>query len=992
MATCLITVSIPFTVTASQNTWDPDNGVYDISTEADLLAFRDCLNDASNNNDYYFEGATVNLLQDITMTQNYICPDSNGDAGAQFCGTFDGHNHTINNITMVASDGFCTGLFPFLGNATIKDLTLENVTIDSAYTWTAPFAPVSLGDDSIINCHLEGDCVIMAGSDFSKNWNYTAGMIADNYMGSLTIQNCTVGEDVVINGRGGSGKYRVAGGMLAYARKSTTTLVKNCVNRATISSDYIGSGIVGSFISSGSVDNMNYGAIIDCYNYGDVSSNPETTGTINEYAGILAESSNYSSVVINRCGNYGDITVSTNSACGSGGVAAEVNSAAIVNCFNTGNITAVSSSNLGGIVGHTRTNTYGSPIQGSVDEGDFYYPQQYNSITNCYNVGTVTTTGGDANDGPTGGIVGICQESETQAGNSEVVNVYNFGAVSANEARYGAVTADTDIKFENAFAADGTKAITYLHNSYGNASPYTCTAGYYSSPSKGGTVYPATVVSGEPVGSDVGDAVEVVSATPLETDLKETLDAFVDEVNPEFEQQSGQTFTLLPWTYSDGSDGLAIHPVFGCDVNVLTAEADKDTNGGYVTSSDYDVEYEKIAGGETITLTVHPNDNAALNELTVVDSDNNPITVTQGENANEYTFVMPESDVTVSATFTVEDTPYNGYYMTVEDTMELDFLVDMEYYGAAYLSYEYIDTIYVESAERGPKLVPVTDLEKHTSTDPSTDPYYGTSVLPLEAAPAQIGEKYKVTVLDENEDPIKDEGGNDVVFFLSIESYCKDYINYFNQLDDDDKTDESRAYAKLCETILNYGQLANEYFEYEAKHMEINSGEAYSITKVGTAEELKTSETTFAKYNDPFTSAELSDLNTNAFLSLDQQGKAQIIGVTYIAQLWPEFRFYLGNVTELEARRMNVSVTGGLNAQIIKVDDQLCVSVTGLYANDFGKTFTVTVGDTVITYNGYAYILSVTNHSSTHPKNEELKAMMRGVYRYAKAAEAAFDD
>ena len=84
---------------------------------------------------------------------------------------------------------------------------------------------------------------------------------------------------------------------------------------------------------------------------------------------------------------------------------------------------------------------------------------------------------------------------------------------------------------------------------------------------------------------------------------------------------------------------------------------------------------------------------------------------------------------------------------------------------------------------------------------------------------------------------------------------------------------------------------------------------------------------------------------------------------------------------------MEVSVTGGLHAEAVKTDkDLICISVTGLYANEFGKDFTVTVGDTQFTFNGYAYIRSVTNYDT----NEKLKAMVRGVYRYAKASEAAF--
>ena len=992
MSVILLFSAMPITANAAQNTWDPDHGVYDISTEADLLAFRDCLNLAkSTNSDYYFEEETVNLLQDISMTQTYVCPDSNGDAEAQFCGTFDGHNHTISNITMTPSDGFCTALLPFLGNATIKDLTLENVTIDSALTWTAPFAPVSLGEDKIINCHVTGNSTIMAGSSFSKDWNYTAGMIADNYMGSLTIENCTVGENVVINGRGSSGKYRVAGGMLAYARNSTTTLVKNCVNRATISSDYIGSGIVGSFIASGSVDNMNYGAIVDCYNYGDVYSNPETTGTINEYAGILAESSNYSSVVINRCGNYGDITVSTHSACGSGGIAAEVRSAAIVNCFNAGNITAVSSCNLGGVVGHTRTNTYGSPIHGSVDEGDFYYPQQYNSITNCYNVGTVTTTDGDSNYGPTGGIVGICQESDTQAGNSEVVNVYNFAEVSANAARYGAVTADTDIKFENAFAADGTKAITYLHDSYGHASPYTCTAGYYSSPSKGGTVYPATVVSGETVGSGVDDAAETISDTPLSTDLKETLDAFVDEVNPDFEQQSGQTFTLLPWTYSDGSDGLNIHPVFGYDIINEAPESEKDTNGGYLTTSKQGYEYCKYNADsdKTITVTAHNNSGKVLKSLTVTDQYGDAVAVTNAGNG-VYTFDMPECDVTVDAVWESGE-PRNTVYLTTKDSVDINFIIDADYYTSdenAYVMLNYNHNPRTYENDFKDENVALSRVEKTAD---------GRYKFTIESAPAQLTEPIKITLYDSNGTELYDVD-------YSMWQYCKDIINQnitiqqntSSSMYDAETAEEWEKASELCKSLMDYATAAQVYFEYNTSDM--------SSKEVKDEDEYYHDDATNEDYYHNVTSVTMNDVKTNGHAVASINGSFPVAHTSLMSLSNTEVRFYYEEELDPENYELSVSCSEwfGSARPTAKFDEAVSgkfISVGGIESVNLNEPFVLTIRDkttnevTTITYNAMAYCFTVLRDtaSSSDQKENELRTLVKSVYRYNQYAREYFE-
>ena len=77
---------------------------------------------------------------------------------------------------------------------------------------------------------------------------------------------------------------------------------------------------------------------------------------------------------------------------------------------------------------------------------------------------------------------------------------------------------------------------------------------------------------------------------------------------------------------------------------------------------------ENILSGKTVTLTVTPADSYVLNTLTVTDADSNPVVVTNNQ------FTMPESNVTVTATFspvltlTVNDgtatnnsVPFEGY-------------------------------------------------------------------------------------------------------------------------------------------------------------------------------------------------------------------------------------------------------------------------------------------------------------------------------------------
>lgn len=71
-----------------------------------------------------------------------------------------------------------------------------------------------------------------------------------------------------------------------------------------------------------------------------------------------------------------------------------------------------------------------------------------------------------------------------------------------------------------------------------------------------------------------------------------------------------------------------------------TITVEESENGSVSASAD------KAIAGTEITLTVTPESGYSLDELSVVDAENNPVTVT-----DDYKFVMPASNVTVSATF-----------------------------------------------------------------------------------------------------------------------------------------------------------------------------------------------------------------------------------------------------------------------------------------------------------------------------------------------------
>ncbi len=535
----------PFSVSAA-NTWDPANGVYNISTEADLFAFRDALN---ADNDFY--GCEINLCNNIEISQGTTYESAsiqNYGGQAYFFGTFNGHDHTISNLNMV-SPGITVSFLPNLGYATIKNLTLSDVTIANGKTYNAAFAARSLAESKIINCHLTGHCLIQSDPNLgSSGNNYTAGIIAQNTGDTFEIIDCSVGEDVTIIGTTNVASNRIAAGILAYiGSDQNNTLISNCVNRANVESSYAASGIVG-IINNQSSNSL---TIDDCINYGNITSPSLGNGT-KYFAGILAKGAPGATVYIDRCANHGDITVGGSSSSGSGGIAGEVACCCLQNSYNTGTVTASDANMVGGIVGQFRTDQIVEPVYtgGTVT---VYNPDQYNSMVNCYNTGSVI--GGTTDY--VGGLCGALQDTSSTSAHSTIVNAYNFGTVSGGD-KAGNICAYIESTYvSNTYLPYGTQFIEIDYILPGSAD-ITSSIGYFTSANTDGIIYPATKTIGQS---------EVISGTPLTGNLLQTLNKWVSDKNAELEAD-GNNYRYLTWKMTnpaseDGSKGVTVHPMFG---------------------------------------------------------------------------------------------------------------------------------------------------------------------------------------------------------------------------------------------------------------------------------------------------------------------------------------------------------------------------------------------------------------------------------------------
>lgn len=232
------------------------------------------------------------------------------------------------------------------GNIDLDGLKWEPIgSVDVAFRGT-----FDGGGYEIYNLHSE---VISA---------YTAVAGLFGQLDQARVSHVVLADDCIVK----SSTY--GGGIAAYANNST---IVSCVNRASVELEapygYVG-GIVG--YATGSVVDL-------CENWGPVAGQVQITGNYSVYMAYTGGIGGYlySSTILN-CANRADVTVegSTHDYSSAGGILGYSDEeSSVVNCYNTGRISAGELAYVGGISGNWIIDAW---------------------VANCYNVGAVSTTGG----------------------------------------------------------------------------------------------------------------------------------------------------------------------------------------------------------------------------------------------------------------------------------------------------------------------------------------------------------------------------------------------------------------------------------------------------------------------------------------------------------------------------------------------------------------------------------------------------------------------
>lgn len=245
---------------------------YTISTAADLQALARTVIGGTD-----FDGHTILLANDIVINEydennnathwaaGTAYPeykiDSIGYKAAYFKGTFDGQNHTISGAYLPIVNSHI-GLFGILDGATIKNLSIENSYISSAFRYMGGIAAMACdddgdGDENIVeNCSVDAIINCSYNSTTSGNQTMVGGIVGRVEDVTLKVTNCSfTGQANIVDADS------AIGGMVGQVVSGSLS-VKDCINEGEINGTKNAGGVVGYSGAGVTVDGfVNTGAI-----------------------------------------------------------------------------------------------------------------------------------------------------------------------------------------------------------------------------------------------------------------------------------------------------------------------------------------------------------------------------------------------------------------------------------------------------------------------------------------------------------------------------------------------------------------------------------------------------------------------------------------------------------------------------------------------------------------------------------------------------------
>ena len=220
------------------------NSPYELTTAAELKAFRDYVNSATAQS--RTNSACAVLMNDIDLENADWTPIGIGselyNGKPPYTGTFDGKGYTIKNLNVNRNTD--AGLFGYVDGGTIRNLTVSGSVRNSTNSATGGIAGEANGGtfENCANlCDVKGG--ITGGIiGFANNTNYDL-IVRDCYnAGKITS---TTGSSV--------------GGIIGSCPGTALSTISNCYNAGEVTKKGNGVGTVGAIVGS------NYATVNNCY-------------------------------------------------------------------------------------------------------------------------------------------------------------------------------------------------------------------------------------------------------------------------------------------------------------------------------------------------------------------------------------------------------------------------------------------------------------------------------------------------------------------------------------------------------------------------------------------------------------------------------------------------------------------------------------------------------------------------------------------------------
>ncbi|MGM9722010.1 MAG: DUF6562 domain-containing protein [Candidatus Egerieousia sp.] len=176
-----------------------EEGKYHIINASGLRYFEEKVNTFGIN----FSGKNVVLDTDIDL--NNVAWNPVGQTGAtQFLGTFDGQDHTINNLTVTndSENGNCaSGLFGWLNSAVVKNIKISGATISGHHNVGTIAGYLETAGCTIENCHVAGATISCTSVNDDANGDKCGGIVGYAGNKGVLVKGCTVTNSSISAGR-----------------------------------------------------------------------------------------------------------------------------------------------------------------------------------------------------------------------------------------------------------------------------------------------------------------------------------------------------------------------------------------------------------------------------------------------------------------------------------------------------------------------------------------------------------------------------------------------------------------------------------------------------------------------------------------------------------------------------------------------------------------------------------------------------------------------